>query len=149
MGNCIHTCLPRLQAQEEHHDDKELKQPRREVDEESEGDHVGVRSEKRLTKEYSDGQGKVNNKELSEAGKGDGGGVMRLKIVLTKEELQWLMMQLNSDKEKRLENMLEEIQRGRKKVVCEGGSGNNGWKPSLESIIETPECLEMDTSIRL
>ncbi|CAM8876395.1 unnamed protein product [Rhodiola kirilowii] len=147
MGNCIHTCLPRSQAQEEHHDDKELKQPRREVDEESEGD-VGVRSEKRSTNESDGQEGKVN-KELSEAGKGDGGGVMRLKIVLTREELQWLMMQLNSDKEKRLENMLEEIQRGRKKVVYEGGSGNNGWKPSLESIVETPEFLEMDTSIRL
>lgn len=65
-------------------------------------------------------------------------GSIRLKIVLTKEELGWFMLQLKDKEGKRLEDVFREIerQRGRGKV--------EGWKPSLESIMESPEVIEME-----
>lgn len=65
-------------------------------------------------------------------------GSIRLKIVLTKEELEWFMLQLKDKEGKRLEDVFREIerQRGRGKV--------EGWKPSLESIMESPEVIEME-----
>ncbi|KAJ0041175.1 hypothetical protein Pint_28647 [Pistacia integerrima] len=63
-------------------------------------------------------------------------GFVKVKIVLTKEELQWLMIQLKKNEGKRLEDVLAEIGRERGKVEA--------WKPSLESIMEGPEVLEMD-----
>ncbi|XP_061374112.1 uncharacterized protein LOC133316388 [Gastrolobium bilobum] len=65
---------------------------------------------------------------------GKNGG--RVKIVLTKEELKWLILQLNEKGGMRLEQVMEEIERGREKV--------EGWKPSLESILEAPEMLEIE-----
>lgn len=64
-------------------------------------------------------------------------GSLRVKIVLTKEELEWFMVQLQNKDGKSLEDVLEEIERGRGKV-------DQGWKPSLESIMECPEVVEMD-----
>lgn len=66
---------------------------------------------------------------------------MRIKVVLTKEELEWLVFQLENYKnEKSLEDILEEIESSREsyrgKIVS--------WKPSLESIKESPEVLEME-----
>ncbi|KAG6636593.1 hypothetical protein CIPAW_11G121300 [Carya illinoinensis] len=63
-------------------------------------------------------------------------GGIRVKIVLTKEELEWFMLQLKNKEGKVLEDVFREIERGRSKV--------EGWKPSLESIMESPEVLEMD-----
>ncbi|KAH7513750.1 uncharacterized protein LOC107430133 [Ziziphus jujuba] len=63
---------------------------------------------------------------------------MRVKIVVTKEELEWLMLQLKNKGGKSLEDVLEEIERSREKA--------EGWKPSLESIMECPEVVEMDRS---
>ena len=63
-------------------------------------------------------------------------GVQRVKIVVTKEELQWLMAQLNNKDGKSLEDFLAEIERGREKA------NNLPWKPSLESITECPEVVE-------
>lgn len=65
-------------------------------------------------------------------------GSLRVKIVLTKEELEWFMVQLQNKDGKSLEDVLEEIERGRGKVI------DQGWKPSLESIMECPEVVEMD-----
>lgn len=61
-------------------------------------------------------------------------------MVLTKEELQWLMKQLKNREGggKRIEDVLGEIEKGRKKVP------SHAWKPSLDSITEIPEVLEMD-----
>ncbi|KAK1430639.1 hypothetical protein QVD17_13530 [Tagetes erecta] len=58
---------------------------------------------------------------------------MRVKLVLTKDELEWLLLQMkNSNLEgKRLEDVLGEIEKSR--------VNGKKWKPSLESIIETPE----------
>lgn len=58
---------------------------------------------------------------------------MRVKLVLTKDELEWLLLQLKSTKGKRLEDVLSEIGKGRM------NGKSVGWKPSLESIMETPE----------
>lgn len=66
---------------------------------------------------------------------------LRVKMVLTKEELQWLMMQLSNrdgNGGKRIEDVLGELEKGRKKV-----SGHS-WKPSLDSITEIPEVVEMN-----
>ncbi|KAA8520950.1 hypothetical protein F0562_011623 [Nyssa sinensis] len=73
-----------------------------------------------------------------ESGFGFGTSGVRIKIVLTKEELGWLMLQLENKGGKRLEDVLGEIEKGRSRKVA-------GWKPSLESIMESPEVLaEMD-----
>ncbi|KAI7993680.1 hypothetical protein LOK49_LG11G02810 [Camellia lanceoleosa] len=75
---------------------------------------------------------------FEESGFQAGGGGVRVKLVLTKDELEWLMLQLKGKSGKRLEDVLGEIERVRGKVV--------GWKPNLESIMESPEVLEMDRS---
>ncbi|XP_059664142.1 uncharacterized protein LOC132309900 [Cornus florida] len=63
-------------------------------------------------------------------------GGMRIKVVLTKEESELLLFQLKNKGEKmRLEDVLGEIERGREQRVAAG------WKPSLESIMESPEVL--------
>ena len=61
-------------------------------------------------------------------------GGVKVKIVLRREELEWLMFQLKNNQGKKLEEILGEIERGRlrEKVV-------EAWRPSLESIMETPE----------
>ncbi|OAY59662.1 uncharacterized protein LOC110628963 [Manihot esculenta] len=58
---------------------------------------------------------------------------VKVKIVLTKEELEWLMLQLKVNEGKNLEDVLLEIQREREKIKA--------WKPCLESILEIPEAL--------
>lgn len=70
-------------------------------------------------------------KEESEGKKG-----VRIKVVLTKEELQWLMLRLKENEGVGVEQVLQEIQRSREKVEA--------WKPSLESILEIPEVPDME-----
>ncbi|CAN0908829.1 hypothetical protein LINGRAHAP2_LOCUS25485 [Linum grandiflorum] len=53
----------------------------------------------------------------------------KVKIVLTKEELEWLMYELKV-KHNKLEDALAEIQRNR------ALKSSNCWQPSLESISE-------------
>ncbi|CAK7335719.1 unnamed protein product [Dovyalis caffra] len=74
---------------------------------------------------------------LKESGNFEKGASVKVKIVLTKEELEWLMFQLKANGGKKLEDVLEEIERGRSMKV-------KPWKPSLESIIESPEGLETE-----
>ncbi|KAK4381593.1 UNVERIFIED_CONTAM: hypothetical protein Scaly_2386700 [Sesamum calycinum] len=71
------------------------------------------------------------------------GSMMRVKVVLTKEELEWLMSQLkNTEGTRRLEDVLGDIKRSREK-----SSPTVAWKPSLDSIVESPEVPEgMDRS---
>ncbi|KAJ8764920.1 hypothetical protein K2173_010385 [Erythroxylum novogranatense] len=65
-------------------------------------------------------------------------GGLKVKIVLTREELEWLMLKLQVNENKNtLEELLREIERGREKV-------KTTWKPSLESIKESPEAVEME-----
>ncbi|KAJ9148068.1 hypothetical protein P3X46_030163 [Hevea brasiliensis] len=65
-------------------------------------------------------------------------GSLKVKIVLTKEELEWLMFQLKFNEGKKLEDVLQEIERERERAKVKS------WKPSLESILESPEGLEME-----
>lgn len=59
-----------------------------------------------------------------------------MKVILTKEELKWLIFELNKKGGMKVEQVLEEIEKGRQKV--------EGWKPSLESILEAPEMVEIN-----
>uniref|UniRef100_A0A0E0DY73 Uncharacterized protein n=1 Tax=Oryza meridionalis TaxID=40149 RepID=A0A0E0DY73_9ORYZ len=73
--------------------------------------------------------------------------VMKVKMVLTKAELEWLMAQLKAG-DRRLEDVLQEMARKRNRgllttAAAAGGGGGDGadgcWRPSLESIVEGPE----------
>ncbi|KAL9439591.1 hypothetical protein AB3S75_025117 [Citrus x aurantiifolia] len=66
---------------------------------------------------------------------------LKVKIVLTKQELQWLMLQLKDNEGKGLEALLGVIGRERNNNIKAGA-----WKPSLECIMECPEAREMDRS---
>ncbi|XP_022136656.1 uncharacterized protein LOC111008308 [Momordica charantia] len=84
--------------------------------------------------------------EAAEEEKKEMKGGMRIKVVLTKEELEWLMEHINERGGRNLEDLLEEIQieRGRRsrKVISREALDFNtsaSWKPSLESIVECPE----------
>ncbi|KAF3333272.1 hypothetical protein FCM35_KLT00963 [Carex littledalei] len=68
-----------------------------------------------------------------------GGNGVKVKVLLTRGELEWLMAQLKNG-EKKLEEVLAEMGRER-----ERGKGRcDGWKPALESIVECPELLSFD-----
>ena len=60
--------------------------------------------------------------------------VLKVKMVLTKAELEWLMAQLKSGG-RRLGDVLREMARNRE------ARGAIGWRPSLESIVECPETM--------
>ncbi|KAL3498989.1 hypothetical protein ACH5RR_041721 [Cinchona calisaya] len=64
------------------------------------------------------------------------GAALRIKIVLTKEELELLILQLKNKEGQRLEDVLDEIERSRKRLRS---SVVGSWKPSLECITESPE----------
>ncbi|KAK1301872.1 hypothetical protein QJS10_CPB12g01101 [Acorus calamus] len=70
-------------------------------------------------------------------------GGFKVKIVLTKAELDWLMFELEMKEGGRsLEEVLDEIERERERERVKSPS----WKPSLERIMECPEvqCIEED-----
>ncbi|KAK1382387.1 hypothetical protein POM88_020122 [Heracleum sosnowskyi] len=113
MGNCMET-FPFYQEKDE---TRKVEDQEAEVDE-NQGDFV---------KESTSG--------FQDATK------VRIKVVLSKEELEWLVFELENHKNERsLEDILEEIESSREsyrgKIVS--------WKPSLESIKESPEVLEME-----
>ncbi|CAN6585890.1 unnamed protein product [Malus baccata var. baccata] len=112
MGNCVETCKQK-QEQEDGQMQQQQQQHEQEDDERENKD--------RFVKEQNLGKD----------------GNIRVKIVLSKEELEWLMLQLKDSGGKNLEDVLQEIQKSRAKAI-------EGWKPSLESIMECPEVIEMD-----
>ncbi|CAD6339392.1 unnamed protein product [Miscanthus lutarioriparius] len=67
---------------------------------------------------------------------------LKVKIVLTRGELEWLMAQLKSG-EQRLEDVLQHMQAakgvGGGGGSCAGADKQAGWRPRLESILECPE----------
>jgi hypothetical protein len=65
---------------------------------------------------------------------------MKVKMVLTKGELGWLVAQLKAG-DRRLEDVLQEMARKR-----EGRATAAGWRPSLESIVECPAEMAAATS---
>lgn len=117
MGNCLETCVTHRRPPRV---TKEIEQEERETESARAG-----RDDTDLVREKKSG--------------------MRVKIVLTKEELEWLMIQLENKKEgegerSTLEDVLDEIEKGRRRNCSVGG-----WKPSLESIVECPEVPEFMT----
>ncbi|CAH9068876.1 unnamed protein product [Cuscuta europaea] len=62
-------------------------------------------------------------------------GNKRVKIVLTKDELQWLLFRIQIGGEGVIngDHQLQDL------LKMRGGGRAFGWKPSLESIIECPE----------
>ncbi|KAI3505296.1 hypothetical protein L1887_27348 [Cichorium endivia] len=89
---------------------------------------------------------KPHEQEKQESGKTQGNygmesGKMRVKLVLTKDELEWLLFKLKNKEGQRLEDVLGAI--GKSRMT---GKSVSGWKPSLESIMETPEVHEMNRS---
>ena len=62
--------------------------------------------------------------------------VVKVKVVLTKDELGWLVARLKAG-DRRLEEVLHEVARKREGRAAAGGGGD-GWRPSLESIVECP-----------
>ncbi|KAL0393676.1 UNVERIFIED_CONTAM: hypothetical protein Slati_4333800 [Sesamum latifolium] len=86
------------------------------------------------------------NMNQEENPKNGAGSMMRVKVVLTKEELEWLMSQLKNTSEgtRRLEDVLGDIKRSREKI---SSTTHAAWKPSLDSIVESPEVPDgMDRS---
>jgi len=68
--------------------------------------------------------------------------VVKVKVVLTKGELGWLVARLKEAGDRRLEDVLHEVARKREDRASAGGGGD-GWRPSLESIVECPaETME-------
>ncbi|XP_074558068.1 uncharacterized protein LOC141813966 [Curcuma longa] len=71
--------------------------------------------------------------------KGDDGGC-KVKILLTRKELEWLVLHLKKNGEQKLEDVLMEME-----MEKERGKGKGkGWKPTLESIVEIPEVQIID-----
>ncbi|XP_055821845.1 uncharacterized protein LOC129890298 [Solanum dulcamara] len=67
--------------------------------------------------------------------------IMRIKMVLSKEELESLFVQLKLNEGKSLEEFLGEIEMERR--IRRENRKDSKWKPSLESIIESPKIQEM------
>ncbi|OMP02945.1 hypothetical protein COLO4_10703 [Corchorus olitorius] len=70
-------------------------------------------------------------------------GSVKVKIVLTKEELELFLLKLKDNKggNKSLEELLSEMEKAR------AGGKVDSWRPSLESIMEDDEgLLEMNRS---
>ncbi|KAJ3692135.1 hypothetical protein LUZ60_012485 [Juncus effusus] len=78
----------------------------------------------------------VRPKEETLEGDGGGNNGVKVKVLLTRAELEWLMAELKSG-EKKLQEVLAEMSKERER---ENGRFD-GWKPSLESIVECPEML--------
>ncbi|CAL9138650.1 unnamed protein product [Musa acuminata var. zebrina] len=93
------------------------------------------------TERSAPSQEEEEEEEDMEPGKQDGDGISekegncRVKILLTKKELEWLVLRLKEKGEQRLEDVLEEMAR---ELGRERGKAK-GWKPTLESIVESSE----------
>ncbi|KAL6889018.1 hypothetical protein ACP4OV_010044 [Aristida adscensionis] len=68
--------------------------------------------------------------EGDEAGTSSSASVVKVKMVVTKGELGWLVSQLNAG-DRRLHDVLGDMARKR-----EAAAAGDGWRPSLDSIVE-------------
>uniref|UniRef100_A0A0E0JY18 Uncharacterized protein n=1 Tax=Oryza punctata TaxID=4537 RepID=A0A0E0JY18_ORYPU len=95
------------------------------------------------------GGGGGGGEEEDEAAGSSSSSVLKVKMVLTKAELEWLMAQLKAG-DRRLEDVLHEMARKRNGLLATaagdacagtggGGDADGCWRPSLESIVEGPE----------
>nr|GMD42329.1 uncharacterized protein LOC110637050 [Ipomoea batatas] len=86
----------------------------------------GGRAEEEERKQESD----ENTKEM------DNNGVRAVKIVLSREEVEWVLFQLQSRPGRGIDDLLEELESYRRTGRA------TKWKPSLESITEHPEVCD-------
>jgi hypothetical protein len=66
---------------------------------------------------------------------------MKVKVVLTRAELEWLMAQLKSG-DQRLEDVLRQVSTARTGAAADDSKPTpraDGWRPRLERILECPE----------
>ncbi|CAA7041869.1 unnamed protein product [Microthlaspi erraticum] len=83
-------------------------------------------------------------------GADDGNGGMKVKIVLTRHELDLFLLQMNRSHGENLmmskDVMLELEKRIRRTSpsLLSSSPSSMAWEPSLESIVECPEVQEMD-----
>ncbi|KAL4570685.1 hypothetical protein LXL04_026345 [Taraxacum kok-saghyz] len=110
MGNFMETCVQRNPTEVEEHA------------------HTYTQSEENQK------QGKQESYEKTSPTFSKEGSTVRVKLVLTKDELQWLLHQLKKNEGRKLEEVLGEIEKSRKT-----GESVTKWKPRLESIMESPE----------
>ncbi|KAF3795044.1 Serine/threonine-protein phosphatase 5 [Nymphaea thermarum] len=89
-----------------------------------------------------------------EADEGDGGGGscgdtkegrVRVKVVLRKQELEWLLMHCREDGGKALEELLMGIHHSRKGLNQYQNHHDRGWRPALDSIMEIPELQTVES----
>uniref|UniRef100_A0ACD5ZSB5 Uncharacterized protein n=1 Tax=Avena sativa TaxID=4498 RepID=A0ACD5ZSB5_AVESA len=72
---------------------------------------------------------------------------MKVKVVLTRAELEWLMAQLKSG-EQRLEDVLRQMSTARTGAAPDNDGSKpspravDGWRPRLERILECPEPVD-------
>uniref|UniRef100_A0ACD5Z5G2 Uncharacterized protein n=1 Tax=Avena sativa TaxID=4498 RepID=A0ACD5Z5G2_AVESA len=84
---------------------------------------------------YLSGGVDQGRRKVKQAGEGGPSSVLKVKMVLTKGELEWLMAQLKGGA-RRPKDVLREMARRR--------DGTRGWRPSLESIDEC--CSDAETA---
>ncbi|RCV21824.1 hypothetical protein SEVIR_4G136800v4 [Setaria viridis] len=65
---------------------------------------------------------------------------LKVKIVLTRAELEWLMAQLKTG-DQRLEDVLHHMHAAKGAAAADKQLQGGGWRPRLESILECPEAL--------
>ncbi|CAL5059081.1 unnamed protein product [Urochloa decumbens] len=70
------------------------------------------------------------------SGEGAAASVVKVKMVLTKGELGWLVARLEAG-DRRIEDVLHEMAARKREGPRAAGAGD-GWRPSLESIVESP-----------
>ncbi|KAJ0989342.1 hypothetical protein J5N97_007698 [Dioscorea zingiberensis] len=73
--------------------------------------------------------------------KAGAGGVLKVKLVLTRRELEWLMLQLKDKRERRLHDLVTEMGRERRESMMV-----HRWTPNLASIMESPELQSFETT---
>uniref|UniRef100_A0A5K1G871 Uncharacterized protein n=1 Tax=Nymphaea colorata TaxID=210225 RepID=A0A5K1G871_9MAGN len=72
-------------------------------------------------------------------------GRVRVKVVLRKQELEWLLMHCREDGGKALEELLMGIHNSRKGHDQYQNHHDRGWKPALASIMEIPELQTVES----
>ena len=75
--------------------------------------------------------------EQAEAAAAAPPAAVKVKIVLTRGELEWLMAQLKSG-DQRLDDVLQHVQ-AHQAALNSGKPAAAGWRPRLESIVECPD----------
>lgn len=129
MGNCLNTASKR-----HHHGDM--------LPEEEES----LSEMRRISQLLRDDHDVEEEQEASPAAAVVAAEGLKVKVVLTRGELQWLMAQLKSG-EQRLEDVLQHMQAVSGGGGAAHGADKAGWRPRLESIVECQETTDHNNSL--